>query len=70
MELLHTELIRELSENIAGKNVLLLGFGREGRASLEAVRAAGNAASITIADKREIAPSEVSDDVKLKCGED
>ena len=70
MELLHTELIRELSEKIAGKNVLLLGFGREGRASLEAVRVAGNAASITIADKREIAPSEVSDDVKLKCGED
>ena len=73
MEYKDTKLVKELTKDIEGKKVLILGFGREGKANLMAVRAAGGFASLTIADAREITREELGNeagDIRLICGSD
>lgn len=48
-------LLNILREQISGKRVLLLGFGREGRALWRRIRSVGGYAAIGIADAKEIA---------------
>lgn len=71
MEYKDTKLVKKLAELIRDKSVLILGFGREGKADLMAVKAAGTYKSLAIADKREVAESELSGTVaSLICGDD
>ena len=46
-------LLSRLHELIKAKNILILGFGREGRSTLNRILEVGDAASITIADGNE-----------------
>ena len=73
------KLIKELREEMSGKKVLILGFGREGKLNLEVALRAGGAAEIAIADSNDIniedvkellAEAEVDiEDVKIITGE-
>ena len=49
----------------AGKRVLLLGFGREGRSTLRLLTAVGGWASLTVADENRVDTG----DIPLVCGE-
>lgn len=60
-------LLKCLKEMIDGKTVLLLGFGREGRAVYRRICEAGGFASLGIADAKEIA--DAPEGVKLHIGE-
>ena len=60
-------LLKCLKEMIDGKTVLLLGFGREGRAVYRRICEAGGYASLGIADAKEIA--DAPEGVKLHIGE-
>ena len=51
---MENKLIKELREEISGKKVLILGFGREGKLNLEAVARAGEVSKIVIADQNDI----------------
>ena len=56
-------MLKALNEKIKNKNVLILGFGREGRSTLKRVLECGCAASVTISDKRDVSdelPTNVS----------
>ena len=46
-------MLSRLHELIKAKNILILGFGREGRSTLNRILEVGDAASITIADGNE-----------------
>jgi len=60
-------MLEKLREFFAGKKVLILGFGREGRSSYELIRRLLPELRLTIADRREV---EVQDEkVELVCGE-
>lgn len=61
-------LMQKLKESIAGKHVLLLGFGREGRALYRRIREAGGYVQLGIADVNPI--SDAPDDVMLHTGMD
>ena len=73
------KLIKELREEMSGKKVLILGFGREGKLNLEVALRVGGAAEIAIADSNDIniedvkellAEAEVDiEDVKIITGE-
>lgn len=56
-----------LYQMMAGKKVLLLGFGREGKSTYSLLTEVGGYQSITIADKMQIAAP--ADDVSLICGD-
>jgi len=59
-------MLEKLREFFAGKKVLILGFGREGRSSYELIRRLLPELRLTIADQREV---EVRDEkVELVCG--
>ena len=51
---MENKLIKELREEISGKKVLILGFGREGKLNLEAVARAGGVSELVIADRNDI----------------
>lgn len=51
-----TEMLDFIKERIANKKVLILGFGREGRATLRIFLEAGSAASLAIGDQKELNP--------------
>lgn len=57
----------KIAEYFNGKKVLLLGFGREGKATFDFLRKHYPEMTITIADKREIAPPDEYSEVY--CGE-
>lgn len=57
-----------LYQMVAGKKVLLLGFGREGKSTYSLLREVGGFASLTIADKQQIATPPDSE-TALVCGE-
>ena len=57
---MENKLIKALKEEISGKKVLILGFGREGKLNLEAVIRAGGAKELAIADQNEINIEEVN----------
>ena len=58
---MENKLIKELREEISGKKVLILGFGREGKLNLEAVARAGEVSKIVIADQNDINIEEARD---------
>jgi len=58
---MENKLIKELREEISGKKVLILGFGREGKLNLEVVARAGGVSEITIADQNDINTQEAKD---------
>lgn len=60
-------LLKKLHEMIGGKKVLLLGFGREGRALYRRIMQAGGYAALGISDAKEIA--DVPENVTLHIGE-
>ena len=47
-------MITYLTNRIKNKNVLILGFGREGQSTLKAFLEAGSAKKITIADQKNL----------------
>ncbi|MBR5508707.1 MAG: UDP-N-acetylmuramoyl-L-alanine--D-glutamate ligase [Lachnospiraceae bacterium] len=49
-----------LQELIKGKDILILGFGREGQSTLRRIRQVGSAASVTIADQAGASPEDTS----------
>ncbi|MGP1402804.1 MAG: UDP-N-acetylmuramoyl-L-alanine--D-glutamate ligase [Catonella sp.] len=51
---MENKLIKALKEEISGKKVLILGFGREGKLNLEVVVRAGGVSELAIADQNEI----------------
>ena len=51
---MENKLIKVLKEEIIGKKVLILGFGREGKLNLEVVARAGGVSELAIADQNEI----------------
>ncbi len=57
----------KICKSVAGKNVLILGFGREGKSTCNFLKKHAECASITIADSRMI---DGVDGVLLKCGKD
>ncbi len=57
-----------LYQMVAGKKVLLLGFGREGRSTFSLLNEVGGFASLTIADKQQVTLPPNSN-VALLCGE-
>ncbi len=59
-------MIDYIRERIANKRVLILGFGREGKSTLELFREAGSAKEIAIGDRKELEISGVT----LHCGAD
>lgn len=61
------EIYAELKRFFDNKNVVILGFGREGKSTLKLLRDM-NCKSITIADKNELDPSQ-TEGCKLCCGE-
>ena len=52
----NTALLKLLHALIKQKNVLVLGYGREGKSTLRRLLQAGGAASITVADQNEVHP--------------
>ena len=50
---MENKLIKVLKEEIIGKKVLILGFGREGKLNLEVVASAGRVSELAIADQKE-----------------
>lgn len=56
----NTALLDILKNLIAGKHVLILGFGREGRSTLRRLLQAGSWASLTIADQAGASPEDPS----------
>lgn len=50
-------MIRMLRNRIAGKKVLILGFGREGKSTCQALKAAGGYAGLAVADQSSRDPS-------------
>ena len=58
---MENKLIKELREEISGKKVLILGFGREGKQNLEVVARAGGVSEIAIADQNDINTQEAKD---------
>jgi len=58
---MENKLIKELREEISGKKVLILGFGREGKQNLEVVARAGGVSEIAIADQNDINIEEAKD---------
>lgn len=60
-------MLKLLKNLVEDKNVLLLGFGREGKSTLNALKMVGGYKSVAIADAKEIACPE--DDIKVFCGE-
>ncbi len=61
---MENKLIAALREDIKDKRVLILGFGREGKGSFEAVMKAGGYRQLAIADQRDIGTDEVHSIVK------
>lgn len=57
-----------LYQMVAGKKVLLLGFGREGKSTFSLLTEVGGYASLTIADKQQVAVPHGAQ-VSLLCGE-
>lgn len=49
-----------LKKMIAGKHVLILGYGREGRSTLHRILQAGGASSITVSDQAGASPEDLS----------
>lgn len=47
-------MLKYLQDRIKDKNILILGFGREGRSTLKAFLEAGGARKLTIADQKEL----------------
>ena len=58
---MENKLIKGLREEISGKKVLILGFGREGKLNLEVVARAGGVSEIAIADQNDINTQEAKD---------
>ena len=58
---MENKLIKVLKEEIIGKKVLILGFGREGKLNLEVVARAGGVSELAIADQNEINIEEVTE---------
>ena len=58
---MENKLIKALKEEISGKKVLILGFGREGKLNLEVVTRAGGVSELAIADQNEINLEEVTE---------
>lgn len=58
------ELLRNKIEN---KNLLILGFGREGKSTLKRIKEAGGYSSVTVADKFPV--NDLSSDIKLVSGD-
>lgn len=58
---MENKLIKLLKEEISGKKVLILGFGREGKLNLEVVARAGGVSELAIADQNEINIEEVTE---------
>ena len=58
------ELLRNKIEN---KNLLILGFGREGKSTLKRIKEAGGYSSVTVADKFPV--NDLSSDIKLISGD-
>ena len=58
---MENKLIKALKEEISGKKVLILGFGREGKLNLEVVARAGGVSELAIADQNEINIEEVTE---------
>ena len=52
----NTALLKLLHALIKQKNVLVLGYGREGKSTLRRLLQAGGAASVTVADQIEVHP--------------
>ena len=74
---MENKLIKLLQEEISGKKVLILGFGREGKLNLEVVARAGGVSELAIADQNEINIEEVTEiagkavsNIKTITGED
>ena len=61
-------MINLLKQYTEGKNVLILGFGREGKSTYKRLCEAGGFASVTIADQNEI-KDELPADVKIISGD-
>ena len=61
-------MINLLKQYTEGKNVLILGFGREGKSTYKRLCEAGGFASVTIADQNEI-KDELPADVKIIFGD-
>lgn len=57
-----------LDELIQKKNVLILGYGREGRSTLKLLMEVGSANDITVADARDVS-EELPDGISSFCGE-
>ena len=47
-----THMLKYLQDRIKNKNILILGFGREGQSTLRAFLEAGGAKKITVADQK------------------
>lgn len=58
---MENKLINTLRDEISGKKVLVLGFGREGKLNLEVAIRAGGMSEIAIADQNEIEINEVQE---------
>ena len=58
---MENKLIKLLQEEISGKKVLILGFGREGKLNLEVVARSGGVSELAIADQNEINIEEVTE---------
>ena len=58
---MENKLINTLRDEISGKKVLVLGFGREGKLNLEVAIRAGGMSEIAVADKNEIEIKEVQE---------
>lgn len=61
-------MLETLKKLVFDKKVLLLGFGREGKSTLNALKKVGGYKKIGIADINQIAPPD--DDIAVFCGED
>ena len=66
---MENKLIKALKEEISGKKVLILGFGREGKLNLEVVARAGGVSELAIADQNEINIEEVTQISRLLQGQ-
>lgn len=55
-----------LKNLIAGKHILILGYGREGKSTLHRVLQAGSFASVTVADQADVVPEDPG--VQVLCG--
>ena len=62
-------MIELLKKYIFEKNILILGYGREGRSTYRRINEAGGFKSVTIADKNNITDN-FTENVSLICGDE